>query len=90
MTEIYQHPVLNERQKTYGSFASNAQISQNIKMAMEVSPNWKDLTASQAECLHMIATKIGRILTGNPHYADSWKDIAGYAHLVEHQLSEKT
>lgn len=31
----------------------------------------------------MIQHKIGRILNGDPAYADSWHDIAGYATLVE-------
>ena len=34
----------------------------------------------------MIAHKIGRILNGDPNYADSWVDIAGYAQLVANEL----
>ena len=37
----------------------------------------------------MILHKIGRILNGDPNYADSWHDIAGYAKLVEDELSGK-
>jgi len=35
----------------------------------------------------MIAHKIGRILNGDPNYADSWIDIAGYAKLVADRLT---
>jgi hypothetical protein len=35
----------------------------------------------------MIAHKIGRILNGDPNYADSWIDIAGYAQLVADRLT---
>jgi len=34
----------------------------------------------------MIANKLGRILNGDPNYADSWMDIAGYAKLVADRL----
>jgi len=36
----------------------------------------------QRETLEMIATKIGRILSGNPHEVDHWKDGAGYFQLI--------
>lgn len=34
----------------------------------------------------MTAHKLGRILNGDPHYADSWIDIAGYNKLVADRL----
>lgn len=34
----------------------------------------------------MIFNKVARILNGNPNYADSWVDIAGYAKLVSDRL----
>lgn len=40
----------------------------------------------QVEALEMIAHKIGRIINGDPNYADSWHDIAGYAKLVADRL----
>ena len=44
------------------------------------------LDADQVEALDMIATKIARILNGNPDHVDSWIDIAGYATLVADRL----
>ena len=41
----------------------------------------------QKEALFMIAHKIGRIINGDPDYADSWIDIAGYAKLVGDRLN---
>lgn len=35
----------------------------------------------------MQAHKQARILNGDPNYADSWHDIAGYATLVEQELA---
>jgi hypothetical protein len=31
--------------------------------------------------------KVARILNGDPDYADSWRDIIGYARLVEKRLT---
>lgn len=44
----------------------------------------------QREALDMIFHKIGRIVCGDPNYADSWHDIAGYAKLVENRLNGKS
>lgn len=45
-----------------------------------------DLDPDQREALEMIAHKIARILNGDPNYADSWHDVAGYATLVADRL----
>lgn len=45
------------------------------------------LSSAQAEALEMIQHKIGRILSGNPNEPDHWRDIAGYATLVENILT---
>jgi hypothetical protein len=74
---------LDERQLRYGDFDKHAQITQDLKTVMADTPNWQTLTPSAKESLEMIAHKIGRILNGDPTYADSWHDIAGYATLVE-------
>lgn len=78
--------VLEERGSRYGLFSEHARITQNIKRAMHASPNWAKLSDSQREALEMIAHKMGRILNGDPNYADSWTDIGGYARLEERIL----
>lgn len=77
---------LKERDKRYGSFEIHALITQNIKEAMKDSPNWDTLPPAMKESLEMQAHKIGRILNGDPYYADSWHDISGYATLIEQEL----
>ncbi len=79
---------LQERGKNYGSFKEHARITQNIKTAMKDSPNWPGLTTDKKEALEMVAHKIGRILNGNPGFADSWHDIIGYSKLIEDSLNE--
>lgn len=78
---------LNERGKRYGTFLSQATIVYRIKEAMLNTAGWTRLASDQKEALDMIANKIGRILNGDPNYADSWHDIAGYAKLVEDRLN---
>jgi len=77
---------LAARGKRYGDFADHAQITQDLKDVMRATEGWERLTPSMREALEMNAHKIGRILNGDPEYADSWHDIAGYAVLVEQQL----
>ena len=83
--------ILNERGKRYGSFMDHAAISQNLKTVAFAfaSDRGKTFAADQYEALDMIFHKIGRILNGDPNYADSWIDIAGYAKLVADRLEGK-
>lgn len=74
--------ILDERQKTHGSFEIHAEITQKLKRVAHTS----GLTDTQREALEMIYHKIGRILAGNPNYKDHWDDIAGYAQLISNEL----
>lgn len=74
--------ILEERQKTHGSYVDHAAITQTFKESMRSTHGWNELTHAEAEALEMIQHKIGRILAGNPHFKDHWDDIAGYAKLV--------
>ena len=49
-------------------------------------PKFEGMAPDQCEALEMIQHKIARILNGDPDYADSWDDIAGYAKLVSDRL----
>jgi hypothetical protein len=78
---------LEERGKRYGKFTGHAQITQAIKHSVYSHSGWANLSSDQREALEMIAHKIGRIVNGDPNYADSWHDIAGYAQLVADRLN---
>lgn len=80
--------ILEERGSRYGLFVDQARISQSLKFIAtnELIGNGKILSTSQQEALDMIFHKIARILNGDPNYADSWVDIAGYAKLVADEL----
>lgn len=92
--------VLADRGARYGKFTGHAEITQALKglmrgemrvgvideVATRVRSRNEMMLPDQIECLEMIAHKIGRILNGDPHYHDSWLDIAGYATLVATRL----
>ena len=88
MTDVSK--TLNARNERYGTFSVQAAISQNLKNSMRQSPNWDSLDSDMAEALDMIQHKIARILNGDPRYADSWHDIAGYATLVDKRLNQES
>ena len=83
--------LLDERGARYGSFIDQARIAQELKGVMGESllAQGKLLDDDQIEALEMIFSKLARILNGDPHYADSWIDIAGYAKLVANRLEGK-
>ncbi|MGI9159845.1 MAG: DUF6378 domain-containing protein [Saprospiraceae bacterium] len=81
---------LEQRGSRYGTFKGHAEITQRLKATMGEHAGWTRLADDQREALEMIAHKIGRILNGDPNYADSWHDIAGYAALVDKRLCGET
>lgn len=79
--------VLDQRQSTHGTFAENAEFSQDVKRMMRGERNWDDsLNNDMRETLDYIVMKMTRILNGNAHEPDHWLDIAGYATLVHKRL----
>ena len=79
---------LNERGERYGKFKDHAEVTQSLKALIKakMGDKWYRLANDQRESLEMICHKIGRIVNGDPNYADSWVDIAGYAKLVADRL----
>lgn len=79
---------LAERGSRYGLFVGHAAVSQDLKRVMRrhLESRGKTIDDDQLEALEMIAHKIARIINGDPNYADSWVDIAGYAKLVSDRL----
>ena len=78
---------LAERGKRYGQFKDQAVYADKINAVLTSSPNWEKMAPDQREALRIIANKIGRILNGDPDYADNWHDIVGYAKLVDDRLN---
>lgn len=79
---------LAERGHKYGKFADHAAVTYKLKNVLREHSrsHGKSFAFDQAEALDMICHKLGRIVNGDPDYADSWVDIAGYAKLVADRL----
>lgn len=84
MTNIDQ--TLNERGMRYGQFHQNAFIAQQMKAVMRTTDIWENLPPDMREALDQTASKISRLLMGDPFYPDNWRDIAGYATLILQRL----
>lgn len=78
--------LLTERGTTHGDYADHAAVTQQVKDIFRTHAGWLRLNDMQRETMDMIAHKAGRILAGNPHFADHWDDIAGYARLVSQRI----
>jgi hypothetical protein len=81
---------LSERGQRYGEFEDHAEHSIAIKAVLFTlmgEEKAHTLKADQVEAICMIAHKLARITNGDPHYDDSWRDVAGYAQLVANRLA---
>jgi hypothetical protein len=81
--------VLDKRGAFYGTFTGVARVAQHFKHCLKQGDSYHKLAPDQKEALDLIATKLARIVSGDPEYGDSWVDIAGYAKLVADRLQGK-
>ena len=83
--------ILDARGSRYGNFMDHATITYRLKEVARdfAAQHGKHFAYDQCEAFDMIFHKLGRILNGDPNYADSWIDIAGYAKLVADRLEGK-
>ena len=79
--------VLEEREKTHGSFKNVSFTAQSIKEIIAESAAGS-LSPQQHEALDLIATKIARIVSGNPDELDHWLDIEGYARIARESIDK--
>lgn len=80
---------LKERGNRYGKFSENSRIAQDLKHVFRSCDGWWLMSHTQREALDMCASKISRILTGDPKYVDNWHDMQGYLKLVEESLKNE-
>ena len=87
MTQKTTDELLQERGRTHGEYTHHARVTQGILDICSVECGWASLPPIMRETVHMIAHKIGRVVTGNPYINDHWDDIAGYARLVSQRVN---
>lgn len=81
--------ILEERGKRYGKFSDHAEATQQLKTVIRIYLRRQPVgftDPDHREALDMICHKIGRIICGDPNYADNWLDLAGYSMLVAKRL----
>lgn len=78
--------ILEEREKTHGSFAVHSEISQSLKRALLANPKAADLSDVKRESLEMVCHKLARIVAGDSNHVDSYVDICGYITLALRQV----
>lgn len=84
---------LSERESQYGSFLSVANTTGGLMGVLLNSKNGQTMPYAHQEALHMICSKMARIVNGDFNHKDSWHDIGGYAKLIENLIEvedEKT
>jgi hypothetical protein len=80
MDEIRQ--ILEARGNRYGNYKSVGTTAQLIKDTLRAGDTWNCVGLESREALEMIASKMARIVNGDPFYKDNWDDIIGYAMLA--------
>lgn len=78
--------LLEERKSSHGEYSEHAAATQGVMDVLMSHRNWAHLPPMIRETLHMIAHKMGRIVTGNPCHQDHYDDIAGYAVLISQRM----
>jgi hypothetical protein len=78
---------LEQRGERYGKFKCVAATTYALQAVIQEAQTYGELNTSQILALDMICNKMARIVNGDPNYIDNWHDIAGYATLVEQELS---
>ena len=81
--------VLANRKSTHGAYKDHAACTQAIMQVCMSQPNWRILCPEYKEGIHMIAHKLGRILTGTPYHEDHVVDIIGYTTLMQNYAKDR-
>ena len=74
--------ILSERQETHGDYREVSRVAQMFRKMMRDTIGWEEMNDEQREALDAMASKFGRLGSGNPHFRDHWDDLAGYATLA--------
>lgn len=86
---------LNERGARYGDRVEQFGVAQAIKELardrLASNPHYARMAFEDkrlaVETIDMIATKLSRVICGDPAYADNWHDIAGYATIAKEHFN---
>lgn len=78
---------LKTRGNVHGNFVTSAVFKDRVRSLISLTPNYDCMGPACRQAMFMIVEKMGRILYGNPVFADHWHDISGYAKLVDDAIT---
>ena len=81
--------ILDEPEKTHGSFPQHSEISQGLKRVLFANPKAALLSDVKREALEMVCHKLARIIAGDSNHADSYVDICGYITLALREVERE-
>lgn len=81
--------LLEDRGSKYGNYLRLTIVIEKLWSVLVASLGNTHVEPDQCDALRMICVKMARI-TKSPDYADSWRDVAGYATLVADRLEGKS
>lgn len=70
--------LIEQREKTHGSFETRANTEQAIIDILQGSQNWSKMIPREKSGLRSVAMKLSRILCGDHSVQDHWEDAANY------------
>jgi len=79
MPDVLRDPLLQEREKTHGSFAKNSNLW--FMLFEVIKEDIKTIPTTQQLAFNMMMLKIARAVS-NPKVKEHFDDIAGYAKLA--------
>ena len=80
---------LKIRGNVHGNFVDSAYFKDGVRTLIRQTPNYYSMGPACRQALFMIVEKMGRILYGEPIFADHWHDISGYAKLIDDAITEE-
>ena len=80
--------IIKSREGTHGNFRQTARTANLVRDAL-LAHGLIAMAPVQQESLNMIATKLARIVCGNPDCAEHWLDIQGYCELVLEDIAHE-
>ena len=79
--------LIETRSTTHGKFPDNAQVTECVMDIFRETLGWQKAPGFVKVAVFMIVHKISRALNGQLLFDDHWKDVQGYAKLVEEQCN---